>query len=71
MTWPSDETRTPEPVSVKRVGPAAVTSRPRARITTTDGAIFSNTSRAVWAAATPSPARTARAIATVIDAFMN
>jgi hypothetical protein len=38
---------------------------------TTDGAILSNTSRAVWAAATPPPARTARAIATVIDAFMS
>ena len=31
---------TPEPLSAKRVWPPAVTSRPRARITTTDGATF-------------------------------
>ena len=36
---------------MKRVCPDAVTSRPRARITTTDGDTFSNTSRTVWAPA--------------------
>jgi hypothetical protein len=40
---PSADTSTPEPVSVKRVWPLAVTSRPRARTTTTEGVTFSNT----------------------------
>jgi hypothetical protein len=47
--------RTPEPVSAKRVCPESVTSRPRARITTTDGDTFSNTSRTVWAPAGTGP----------------
>ena len=51
MTLPSDVTRTPEPVSAKRVWPDVVTSRPRARITATDGLTFSNTWRTVCAPA--------------------
>ncbi len=47
MTRPSRETRTPEPVSAKRDWPPALTSRPRARMMTTDGATFWNTSRTV------------------------
>ena len=55
ITLPSAEMRTPEPVSAKRVCPEAVTSRPRARITATDGDTFSNTSRTVWAPAGTGP----------------
>ena len=55
ITLPSAEMRTPEPVSAKRVCPEAVTSRPRARITATDGDTFSNTCRTVWAPAGTGP----------------
>ena len=44
ITLPSVEMSTPEPVSLKRVCPLASTSRPRARITTTEGAARRNTS---------------------------
>src|SRR5262245_46062823 len=44
ITLPSAEMRTPEPVSVKRVWPPDITSRPRARTVTTDDAAFWNTS---------------------------
>src|SRR5262245_18767074 len=53
MTLPSLERRTPEPVSVKLVWPPVVTSRPSARISTTDGVSFRKTSRTVWASPAP------------------
>ena len=49
ITLPSGETSTPEPVSLKRVWPPAATSRPLARITTTDGATLRKTSPALCA----------------------
>src|SRR5262249_1423225 len=39
-TWPVAEMRTPAPVSVMRVSLVDIASRPRARMTTTDGATF-------------------------------
>jgi hypothetical protein len=44
ITRPSLEMRTPEPVSVKRVTPPALTSRPLARTTTTVGLALRKTS---------------------------
>src|SRR6266478_10254151 len=49
MTLPSEEINTPEPVSAKRVWPPAATSRPLARITTTEGATLRKTSPGLWA----------------------
>jgi hypothetical protein len=51
MILPSAEIRTPEPVSLKRTVPAAVTSLPLARITTTLGVTLRKTSPGVWAPA--------------------
>ena len=60
MTLPSVEMRTPDPVSLKRVRPAdAVTSRPLALITTTDGLTFRKISPTFWAWATPTDAGSA------------
>src|SRR6266850_3367332 len=61
MTLPSEEIRTPEPVSRKRVWPPAVTSLPLARITTTEGVTLRKTSPGVWAAANPERERRADA----------
>src|SRR5258705_5062142 len=66
MTLPSEEIRTPEPVSRKRVWPPAVTSLPLARITTTEAVTLRKTSPGVWAAA--SPERESRADATTMIA---
>jgi hypothetical protein len=52
MILPSEEIRTPEPVSVKRTCPLAVSSLPLARITTTLGVTLRKTSPGVWAPAT-------------------
>ena len=51
ITLPSGEISTPEPVSLKRVWPPAATSRPLARITTTEGTTLRKTSPGVWATA--------------------
>ena len=68
MTLPSAETRTPEPVSVKRVTPVLLTSRPLARITTTDGLALRKISFRFWASAGNSSsgsAKTATIAATI------
>src|SRR5258705_2092025 len=44
ITLPSAVTSTPEPVSLKRVTPTLLTSRPFARITTTEGLTLLNSS---------------------------
>ncbi len=49
MTWPSADIRTPEPVSVKVPTPRALTSRPLARITTTEGLMRAKSSPTSWA----------------------
>ena len=49
MTLPPLESRTPEPVSVKRMIPPAPTSRPLARTTTTDGLTLRKRSSRFWA----------------------
>src|SRR5262245_21789093 len=60
MILPSAETSTPDPVSLKRVRPPArSTSRPLARITTTDGLTARKTSPMFCAAAGVCPAATA------------
>ena len=58
ITLPSAEISTPEPVSVKPIWPPDVTSRPLARITTTDGVTFLKRSRTAWASPTRGAPRT-------------
>src|SRR6266496_2662110 len=48
ITLPSAVISTPEPVSLKRVMPTLLTSRPLARITTTDGLTLRKTSLRFW-----------------------
>src|SRR5207247_11456995 len=58
-TLPSAEIRTPEPVSLNVEMPrAAVTSRPFARTTTTEGLMFRNSSPTSWACAASAPTAT-------------
>src|ERR1044071_1193180 len=52
ITLPSAATSTPEPVSLKRVTPRLLTSRPFARITTTEGLTLLKSSLRFWACAT-------------------
>src|SRR5437667_9450290 len=59
ITLPSAEIRTPEPVSLNVEMPrAAVTSRPFARTTTTEGLMFRNSSPTSWACAASAPPAT-------------
>jgi hypothetical protein len=51
ITLPSAEISTPEPISPKRTWPDADTSRPRERITTTEGLTRRKTSPTAWASA--------------------
>src|SRR5207247_9423190 len=59
ITLPSAEIRTPEPVSLNVEMPrAAVTSRPFARTTTTEGLMVRNSSPTAWACAASAPTAT-------------